>query len=280
MRWFKHDTDANQDARLQNVMLDYGLEGYGLYWYCIELIAGRIDKDNLTFELEHDARIIARNVGSTAQKVEEMMRYFVKLGLFEDSDGVITCMKLAKRLDTSMTGNPTMRKLIEMVKKTASNNDKDEQKHDQTEHSHDSVMLDKIRLDKNKLHTECAASIDASVFDQIWQMYPKRQGSNPKAAAGKKYQAMLRKGYTAEQLAIAVKTYAGIITRDRIAPQFVKQASTFFGPGGHVDDMLRIHVEDQAKKQALQEKYITAVTAEKSNSDAAKAQAKSLRELL
>ena len=77
MKWVKHDTDANQDAKLQNVLLDYGLEGYGLYWYCIELIAGKVDKDNITFELEHDARIIARSVGSTAQKVEEMMRYFV-----------------------------------------------------------------------------------------------------------------------------------------------------------------------------------------------------------
>lgn len=24
MRWIKHDTDANQDAKLQNVLLDYG----------------------------------------------------------------------------------------------------------------------------------------------------------------------------------------------------------------------------------------------------------------
>jgi len=112
MLWFKHDTDASQDAKLQNVLLDYGLEGYGLYWHCIELIAGRVDKDNITFELEHDARIIARNVGSTSQKVEEMMRYFVDAGLFESSNGVITCLKLAKRLDKSMTSNPQMRHVI------------------------------------------------------------------------------------------------------------------------------------------------------------------------
>ena len=30
MKWFKHDSDANLDAKLQNVLLDYGLEGYGL----------------------------------------------------------------------------------------------------------------------------------------------------------------------------------------------------------------------------------------------------------
>ena len=119
---------------MQNVLLDYGLEGYGLYWYCIELIAGKVDKDNITFELEHDARIIARNVGSTAQKVEEMMRYFVKTGLFESSDGVITCFKLARRLDQSMTSNPQMRDLINKIK------------------SHDGVMTEscKIRLDQTR----------------------------------------------------------------------------------------------------------------------------------
>ena len=113
MKWIKHDTDANQDAKLQNVMLDYGLEGYGLYWYCIELIAGKVDKDNITFDLEHDARIIARNTGSTPQKVEEMMKYFVKIELFENSSGAITCFKLAKRLDKSMTSNVEMRSIIQ-----------------------------------------------------------------------------------------------------------------------------------------------------------------------
>ena len=140
MQWIKHDTDANQDAKLQNVLLDYGLEGYGLYWYCIELIAGKVDKNNITFELEHDARIIARNTGSSAQKVEEMMKYFVNIGLFECSNNTITCLKLAKRLDQSMTSNPQMREIIKNFKS-----------HDAIMISSDDVMQDKNRLDKNRL---------------------------------------------------------------------------------------------------------------------------------
>ena len=64
MKWFKHEAAANMDAKLQEVLLDYGLEGYGLYWYCLELIAGKVEPGNLTFELEHDCRIIARTTGS------------------------------------------------------------------------------------------------------------------------------------------------------------------------------------------------------------------------
>jgi hypothetical protein len=124
---------------LQNVLLDYGLEGYGLYWYCIELIAGKVDKENITFELEHDARIIARNTGCTPQKVEEMMRYFVDIGLFENSQGVITCLKIAKRLDKSMTSNPEMRAIIEKLKN-----------HDEVMTPSEKPMQDKIRLEENK----------------------------------------------------------------------------------------------------------------------------------
>jgi len=139
MKWVKHDTDANQDAKLQNVLLDYGLEGYGLYWYCIELIASKIDNDNITFELEHDARIIARNTGCTPQKVEEMMRYFVNERLFESIDGVITCFKLARRLDKSMTSNPQMREIIGKLKN-----------HDAIMTESAKPMQDKIRLDQTR----------------------------------------------------------------------------------------------------------------------------------
>ena len=140
MQWIKHDTDANQDAKLQNVLLDYGLEGYGLYWYCIELIAGKVDANNITFELEHDARVIARNTGSTPQKVEEMMRYFVNIGLFENSNNTITCLKLAKRLTQSMTSNPQMREIIKNFKG-----------HDAVMIPSDEVMQDKIRLEEKRV---------------------------------------------------------------------------------------------------------------------------------
>jgi len=114
MKWFKHDTDANMDAKLQEVMLDYGLEGYGLYWYCIELIAQRVNGDNLTFELEHDCRIIARNTGSTPQKVEQMMKSFIQLGLLDADNGHVFCLKLASRCD-DFTAKAVRRKGVKPV---------------------------------------------------------------------------------------------------------------------------------------------------------------------
>lgn len=87
------------NAKLQEIIFDHGIEGYGLYWYCLELVAQNVTSDNLTFELEHDARIIGRNIGMPANRVEEIMKAFIANDLFSASEGRIQCLKLAQRCD-------------------------------------------------------------------------------------------------------------------------------------------------------------------------------------
>lgn len=116
MKWFKHDTSAHLDAKLQKLRIKHGLEGYGLYFYCLELIAMNIDEHNLTFELEHDSEIIAFNTGLHYERVQEIISDMVRLELFENNNGQITCFKLAARLDQSMTSNSKMRNLIAQIK--------------------------------------------------------------------------------------------------------------------------------------------------------------------
>lgn len=99
MKWFKHDSNASIDAKIERLMIRYGLEGYGLYFYCLEMIARTVEKHNLTFELEHDAEIIAHRVGIHQDRIQEMMAFMVDLGLFENDRGVITCLKMATRTD-------------------------------------------------------------------------------------------------------------------------------------------------------------------------------------
>lgn len=99
MLWFKHDSDAGNDAKLRKLRHKYGAQGYGIYWYCLELIARNVNKNNLTFELEHDAELIADDFKLSSELVQEMMIYMVNLGLFENVDGVITCLKMSTRTD-------------------------------------------------------------------------------------------------------------------------------------------------------------------------------------
>lgn len=140
MKWIKHDTNANQDAKLKKLRMKYGLEGYGMYWYCLELIAADVDQNKLTFELEHDAEIIAFDTGIHYERVNEMMAYMVNLKLFESNNGVLSCLKLANRLDKSMTSNPVMRKMLGDIRLN----------HDGVMTKSAEPMQDKTRLDKTK----------------------------------------------------------------------------------------------------------------------------------
>lgn len=154
MKWFKHDSDASSDAKIKKLLIRYGAVGYAVYFHCLELIAGNVSNDNITFELEHDSEIIADNlrIKGTAEKsgvqvVEEIMHYIVQLKLFENHDGRITCFKMIKRLDSSMTSNAAFRKLIADAKNS---HDLMGESHDSVMMRHDSVMLEENRIEKNR----------------------------------------------------------------------------------------------------------------------------------
>ncbi len=99
MKWFKHDSTASLDAKLARVRLKYGMEGYGLYWFCLESIARNVETHNLTFELEEDAELLSVATNIHYERVQEMMTYMVNQGLFENCEGRITCLKMATRTD-------------------------------------------------------------------------------------------------------------------------------------------------------------------------------------
>lgn len=112
MKWFKHESRANRDSKMRKLLMKYGFEGYGLYWYCVENICSDLEP-GLTFELEHDCEILAHEGGMDSARVQECMRFMVDLGLFDSgSDGVITCFRLAKFLGESGTRNTALRQII------------------------------------------------------------------------------------------------------------------------------------------------------------------------
>jgi hypothetical protein len=113
MLWFKHRSDARNSLKLRKVRRKYGADGYAIYWFCLEAIAYDVDKDNLTFELKEDAETIGFELSVQESRVMEIMQYMVKIGLFESSSNMITCMKLAESMDKSMTNSPKMRKWLD-----------------------------------------------------------------------------------------------------------------------------------------------------------------------
>lgn len=68
--------------------------------------------------------------------------------------------------------------------------------------------------------------------------YPKRAGGNSKSAAYKAWKARLKEGVNAETMLEGVKRYAGWVSATgNSGTQFVKQATTFFGPDRHFGEL-------------------------------------------
>ena len=156
MKWFRHDTNAHRDAKLKKLKMRHGMSGYGLYWFLIEQIADGVGVERFSFELEYDSEIIAHETGIHQDDIEAMMRYMIELQLFEESNGVITCLKLAKRLDQSMTSNPEMRKLIAKIREN----------HDGVMTPSEQIRLDKIRLDNKGRFTPPSAEEVQEYLDE------------------------------------------------------------------------------------------------------------------
>jgi len=144
MKWFKHDSGAHVDAKLKKLRHKYGITGFGLYWYCLELIAFGVDSKHISFELEEDAETIALEWNLDQLKVQEMMGYMCKLGLFEDNCGQITCLKLASRLDDTNSRNHEIKQIVAKLKILRPSDDSEE-----SSEISDQKRLDESRLDKN-----------------------------------------------------------------------------------------------------------------------------------
>lgn len=177
MKWFKHDADASSDAKISKLLIRHGAVGYAVYFHCLELISGNVTNDNITFELEHDSEIIADNLRirgtndkSGIEVVEEIMRYIVDLKLFENHNGRITCFKMIKRLDSSMTSNPKFRKLIAEAKEhhdlLVNSHDSNDESHDSVKETADGVMIlgqkvmqEENRIEKNRIEENTIENI-------------------------------------------------------------------------------------------------------------------------
>jgi hypothetical protein len=118
VKWFQHQAAAHTDPKLKKVLMKYGFEGFGLYWYCIESVCHNLEP-RLTFELEEDAEILAHVGSMDSRVIEEAMLYMVNLGLFSEADGVIACRKLALYLGDNLTRNTDLKGIIKVEKENA-----------------------------------------------------------------------------------------------------------------------------------------------------------------
>jgi hypothetical protein len=128
--------------------MKFGIEGYGLYYACVEIIAGALTTENITFELDHDAEILAHKFKIDTIKVENIMKYCVESGLFNinKQSKKIICVSLFDSLDNTMSQAPEVKKVLGSEQAKALRNFK---KLEET-----CTRIDEIRLDENRIELE------------------------------------------------------------------------------------------------------------------------------
>ena len=226
MKFYKHDTNAMMDHKLQKVVLEFGMEGYGMYWFCLELIAGGITEDDQSFELKHDREVIARMSGLVTDMVSKILERFVELELFEGKDGKITCLRLLTRLDKSMTSSNKLRKHIgeskAMVKKSGL------------------IMIEEEQeKEKDKPYIP---------FDLFWMTYPRKE---KKSLAKKSFLSKIKPDEISE---VMKKLEAFKLTEawTKDDGKFIPHASTWINQRRWEDD-LDTTVPAQPKYRSLRE---------------------------
>jgi len=68
-------------------------------------------------------------------------------------------------------------------------------------------------------------------FENAWEVYPRRNGSNPKGEAFRAWNARLREGHTAEEMLQGLRRFAAWCdAHGKTGTETVMQARRFFGP--------------------------------------------------
>lgn len=73
----------------------------------------------------------------------------------------------------------------------------------------------------------------ASVFDSLWDLYPRKQG---KKSAFESFKRSIRDGTDPEEIRAGILAYIRWIREERTDPQYIKQGSTFFAQRAWQDD--------------------------------------------
>ncbi len=130
MKWFKHQSDAYSDFKLQEIIDEFGAEGYGLYWILLELVAqqGRSYRINSKQNWEKAAKRISK---IPEKELNDILTKMADIWLIDKNSlnkGILYIPKMKKYSDDYTS---KVRRVFG--------------------HTTDNVTVDKIRIDKNRI---------------------------------------------------------------------------------------------------------------------------------
>jgi len=162
MQYFKHMTNMRNDIKIKRLISKYGLEGYGLYNLILESITESLTTDAPVPDLQETCEDIAEFFNGNTAKINEMASFMVNQGLIEVDEITtrITCNKIYKYLEQSMTRSKAIRDMISAYKTSdkvliSVQNGDVIRCHDMSETIHDkSDRIEENRIEENRIEEE------------------------------------------------------------------------------------------------------------------------------
>lgn len=186
MKYFKHDSNASLDVKLKKLLRKYGFAGTGMYWYCVEMIASKLCKENISLALEEDSESLALEGNIDESLAEEMLNYMVSKKLFTKEDGKILCRSILKRLDDTQSKNPEIRAII---KESADSEENKEAPINSEMLGHtpkNSEELRKTPKDSEQIRLDKISNKTYAHFEEFWKAYPNKKSKGRAESAWKK----------------------------------------------------------------------------------------------
>ena len=93
--YFSHDSNARNDEKIVEIRMNFGWEGYGLYFAIIETLR---EQENYTYPSNAIAKLaFSFNIG--VEKLKPIYESFFSTGLLIEKDGVFYSESLMKRME-------------------------------------------------------------------------------------------------------------------------------------------------------------------------------------
>ena len=160
MKWFKHHSDAHNNLKFQRLFNDFGSEGYGLFWICVELVAR--EGTNYRISAKKDwISYLQKFSGIEKERVKKILVLFGELNLVDKkalNKGDLYLPKLRERVDeyTEKVGRKSRQ-------------------------GRDNVPLEQNRTDKNKTEESNVGKkpfFNGLPLYKIWGKWKVRKGQN------------------------------------------------------------------------------------------------------
>jgi|TARA_Y100000310_G_C20682915_1_gene817109 hypothetical protein len=159
--YFSHDSNAFMDPKILKLRMEFGWEGYGLFWGIIESLRNQKDYTFTTEEVEYLTLSLAIDLA----KLKQVLSKCYELGLLVHSEGKIYSESLLRRMEIAD-------KIREKRRKAGSKGGKARAKLKQNSSEAQALKETKGKEKKlKKLEKDLKAQ---ESFKDFWELYPRK----------------------------------------------------------------------------------------------------------